>query len=117
MTLEKRLVRSRTNKMIGGVCGGLGEYFDFDPTLIRLLFAALIVFGAGSPILLYLLMWIIIPGADSPRAMIGVNDKAMAVEAPETHVSQPVTDAEPVPAGDSAAAASTETDEPSLQTG
>ena len=92
MTSEKRLVRSKTNKMIGGVCGGLGEYFDFDPTLIRLIFAALIVFGAGSPILLYLLMWIIIPAADSTRAMIGMNEFSSEDTAPDA--SQSVREAE-----------------------
>lgn len=117
MASDKRLVRSKTNKMIGGVCGGLGEYFDFDPTLIRLLFAVLILFGAGSPILLYLLMWIIIPGADSPRAMIGMNEEESAIDAPETRMSKPVSDAQPAPAGDSPVAASTAGDEPSVQAG
>ncbi len=90
MTSEKRLVRSKTDKMIGGVCGGLGAYFNFDPTLIRLIFAALILFGAGSPILLYLLMWIIIPAADSPRAMIGMNEAVSEDEAPGENVPEPV---------------------------
>ncbi len=117
MASDKRLFRSKTNKMIGGVCGGLGEYFDFDPTLIRLLFAALILFGAGSPILLYLLMWIIIPGADSPRAMIGMNDQALAPHAADTDVSEPITDARSAPAVDSTVAASIEASEPSVQTG
>ncbi len=97
MTSDKRLVRSKTDKMIGGVCGGLGAYFDFDPTLIRLIFAALIVFGAGSPILLYLLMWVIIPAADSPRAMIGMNEavpeeSVPEEEAPNANVPEPVAD-------------------------
>lgn len=86
MATDKRLVRSKTNKMLGGVCGGLGDYFGFDPTLIRLVFAALILFGAGSPILLYLLMWVIIPGADSPRALLGVNDESTAVQASSADV-------------------------------
>ena len=72
-------------------------YFDFDPTLIRLIFAALIVFGAGSPILLYLLMWIIIPAADSPRAMIGMNESVPEESVPEEkrqtrNVPEPVVD-------------------------
>lgn len=58
----KKLYLSDTNKKIGGVCGGLGEYFDIDPTLIRVVFilAALMSFGLG--IIAYILMWIIIPG-------------------------------------------------------
>ena len=68
---DKRLTRSQTNKMLGGVCGGLGEYFDIDPTLIRILFALLIVFGLGSPILLYALLWIIIPAGSETEGRTG----------------------------------------------
>lgn len=58
----QKLYRSRENRMLGGVCGGLGEYFDIDPTLVRLLF----VFGAflgipGALVLIYLVMLILVP--------------------------------------------------------
>ncbi len=61
-TQYKKLYRSRENRMLGGVCGGLGEYFDIDPTLVRLLF----VFGAflgipGALALIYLVMLILVP--------------------------------------------------------
>ena len=58
--MEKRLYRSRTDRMIGGVCGGLGNYFSVDPSLIRLAFVLLFVFG-GSGFLLYLILWIVLP--------------------------------------------------------
>ena len=64
MSEKKSLKRSRTNRMLGGVCGGLGEYFDLDPTIIRIAFVALILLGMGSPVLGYILLWIIIPRAD-----------------------------------------------------
>lgn len=54
------LYRSETNKMIGGVCGGLGEVFDIDPTVIRILFLIAFFFG-GSGVLLYLILWLIVP--------------------------------------------------------
>jgi phage shock protein C len=62
----KRLIRSESNKVIAGVCGGLGEYFDIDPTIVRLVF---IVFAlAGGPgILAYIIMWLIMP----PGEMLG----------------------------------------------
>jgi phage shock protein C len=69
MSNAKRLVRSRTDKMVGGVCGGIGDYFEIDPTLVRIGFATLVLIGVGSPLLLYLLLWIIMPAADSPRAL------------------------------------------------
>lgn len=56
----KKLIRSKNNKVIGGVAAGLGEYFDIDPLLIRILLVA----GFFSPVpvvLLYLVSWIIIP--------------------------------------------------------
>ncbi|MDR1412710.1 MAG: PspC domain-containing protein [Actinomycetes bacterium] len=61
MTEVKKLYRDRDNKMIGGVCAGLAEYFDLDPTLVRLIAAGLLLFGVGSPILVYLVMWAVIP--------------------------------------------------------
>lgn len=55
-----RLYRSRTQKMIAGVCGGIGEYYGVDPTLIRLILVGL-VFVGFSGILAYLVAWVIIP--------------------------------------------------------
>lgn len=48
--------------MIGGVCGGLAEYFDMDPTVVRVLYVIISLISAGFPgLLIYVLMWIIIP--------------------------------------------------------
>lgn len=58
--MEKRLYRSYTDKMLGGVCGGLGEYFDIDPVIIRVLFVVAVLFGGGG-ILAYIILWIVIP--------------------------------------------------------
>jgi len=58
--MEKRLYRSRNEKLIGGVCGGLGEYFNIDPTIVRLI-AVLLFFAKGVGALAYLIAWIIVP--------------------------------------------------------
>jgi len=58
--VKKRLYRSRKERMIAGVCGGIAEYFDTDPTLIRLIWAILVLFW-GIGIFAYLIAWIIIP--------------------------------------------------------
>ncbi len=58
--IMKTLRRSLANRMIGGVCGGIAEYFGLDPVLIRLLFVILAFFGGGG-IILYIIMWIIMP--------------------------------------------------------
>jgi len=57
----KKLYRSRTDRMIAGVCGGLGKYLGIDPTLIRLIFALLVFFGVGSGLLVYLILMIVVP--------------------------------------------------------
>ena len=56
----KRLYRPREGRVVAGVCAGLAAYFAVDPTLVRLAFALLTVFG-GAGILLYLGAWIVIP--------------------------------------------------------
>ena len=61
--MTKTLYRTEKDKMIGGVCGGLGRYFDLDPTLIRLIFA-LIFFGYGAGLMIYVLLWIIMPSEE-----------------------------------------------------
>ncbi|GBD88997.1 phage shock protein C [bacterium BMS3Abin03] len=57
--MNKKLYRSRTDRMIAGVAGGLAEYFDIDPTLIRVLFIVGIFIGGG--ILAYIILWIVVP--------------------------------------------------------
>ncbi len=61
----KRLYRSRTDKVFGGVCGGLAKYFEVDPVVVRLLWAMVTIFSMGMGILAYLIAWIIIP--EEPR--------------------------------------------------
>lgn len=58
--MEKKLYRSRKNYMIAGICGGLGEYFAIDPTIIRLIVAFTFALG-GTGFIAYLIGWIIIP--------------------------------------------------------
>jgi phage shock protein C len=56
----RKLYRSRTNRQLAGVCGGLAEHFGMDATLLRVLFVVLAVLG-GSGIVIYVAMWIIVP--------------------------------------------------------
>lgn len=68
----RKLYRSRTERSIAGVCGGLGEYFDADPTMIRLVTLLLILFG-GLSIWAYIILWIVIP--EQPARKFTLNDK------------------------------------------
>ncbi|MDQ7024483.1 MAG: PspC domain-containing protein [Anaerolineae bacterium] len=60
----KRLYKSNTDKRVWGVCGGLAEYFEVDPTLVRILFVVLTLAG-GPGLLLYLILGLVMP--DAPR--------------------------------------------------
>lgn len=57
----KKLFRSRTNKVIAGVCGGLGEALNIDPSIIRVIFALLLLPGGLPGFVPYLIFWIIVP--------------------------------------------------------
>ncbi len=61
----KRLFRSKKDRMLGGVCAGLGEHLDVDPTVIRLIWAVVTVLSMGTGLIVYLLAWIIIPEEDT----------------------------------------------------
>ncbi len=56
----KKLYRSRRDKLIAGVCGGLANYFEMDPTWVRIIFL-LFFFMGGSAMLVYLVMWLVVP--------------------------------------------------------
>lgn len=59
--MDNQLYRSRDDRMLAGVCGGLGEYFNLDPTLIRVLFAVAVLAGFGTGIVIYIVLAIIMP--------------------------------------------------------
>ena len=78
--MAKKIYRSRKDSIIGGVCGGIAEYFDIDPTLIRLL-AILIVFLGGVGVIAYIIAWVIIP--QNPEQEAKMDKKST----PEEYVS------------------------------
>ncbi len=89
--MEKRLYRSRTDVMIGGVCGGLARYLGADSTLIRLIFVALGLTGTG--LLLYPAMWLIVPkegqGESSPGDTLRSGASEMADPGNNAHPALP----------------------------
>jgi len=58
--MAEKLYRSTEDKKVAGVCGGLGEYFDIDPTIVRLLWLVFF-FALGTGLLAYIVAWIIVP--------------------------------------------------------
>jgi phage shock protein C len=74
----KRLMRSSRDKKIAGVCAGLADYFDLDPTLVRIVWL-LAIFCAGTGGLVYLILWIALPLAPASPAALTVPGSAAQV--------------------------------------
>src|SRR3954469_24829222 len=73
-----RLRRSRSDRYIAGVAGGLGRHFDVDPTLIRVLLAVLTFFG-GAGILIYGVVWLFVPEDGEDKAPIELNPEVLKI--------------------------------------
>ena len=71
----KRLYRSRTNRKIAGVCGGLGEYLNIDPTIMRLIYIMVILFSVGLGLIDYVLMWVVMPEEPERGSRVVDNDE------------------------------------------
>ncbi|HWR83050.1 MAG TPA: PspC domain-containing protein [Candidatus Deferrimicrobium sp.] len=80
--MARRIYRSRTDKIIGGVCGGLGDYFNIDPVLVRVITVVLIL-ATGVGLIGYILAWIIIP--KRPLGMDAIADRPVASDQPRSN--------------------------------
>jgi len=80
----RQLTRSQSNRRIAGVCGGIAEYFDIDPTLVRVAFVVAALLG-GPGLLLYVVLWIVLPKGPvgPPSAHISGRHPAAAVRIAE----------------------------------
>lgn len=70
LTMTNKIQRSRSDKLIAGVCAGLARYFGVDATIVRLVFALLFFITHGAMLPIYVILWIIMPqepAADAPR--------------------------------------------------
>ena len=74
---QARLMRSETEKMIAGVCGGLADYLNIDPVLVRLAFVVLFL-ASGIGLAIYALLWIILPTPSRAQPVIRVMDESVA---------------------------------------
>ncbi len=89
--MQPRLRRSATESMVAGVCGGLAEYFNIDPVIVRLIFVVVtLTSGLGLPA--YLILWVVMPGAPSTGAQQSVDRRARRAQA-AWETSQPATTA------------------------
>jgi phage shock protein C len=87
--VQKKLMRSRDAK-IGGVCGGLAEYLDVDPTVVRLVWCLVAFFTGIVPgLIVYLVMWMVLPPAPKPGVEVIVPPAPDAPVAPSQGYTQP----------------------------
>jgi phage shock protein C len=82
-TEPKKLYRSRSNRLLGGVCGGLGDFFGLDPTVVRVVFVLGALFGFGSFILLYIIMLFIVPEESTGLSSVLPTPPPAASEPPQ----------------------------------
>jgi phage shock protein C len=80
----KRIYRSRRDKILGGVCGGLAEYFKVDSLIVRGIWILLILMAHGAPLLIYILAWILMPTEKTAKTQSGVR-RAKATEITPQH--------------------------------
>jgi phage shock protein PspC (stress-responsive transcriptional regulator) len=76
----KRLYRDPENRVLGGVCSGLGAYFSVDPVLIRILFVLVFFFPIGSSVLIYLILWIVVPKAASTAQRLEMKGEEVNID-------------------------------------
>ena len=70
--MNRRLYRSQTESVLGGVAGGVADYFDQDPAIVRVVWALLALITGGVFLILYIVMWIVVPlGPEPPEVAVG----------------------------------------------
>ena len=70
--MTKKLYRSKKNRKIAGVCGGIAEYFDIDPIIIRLI-TLILVLSAGGGLIAYIIAWIVVPEEPEDAQLVPLN--------------------------------------------
>lgn len=89
---NKRLFRDKDNAILGGVASGFGHYFNIDPLWIRLGIVLIVVAGVGSPILIYLLLWVIVPEAITTSQKLEMRGEPITISNIEKKVKEGIND-------------------------
>lgn len=92
MNSPKRLYRSTTDRMFAGVCGGIGEYLDVDPTLVRLVFVALTLLSSGSGLVIYVILMLIVPERPFEKPSDAESDEISSPDSPDAGYESDDTD-------------------------
>lgn len=89
---QRKLYRDYDNKFIGGVCAGIGQYFGIDSLWVRLLAIIVVLAGVGSPILVYIILWVIIPKANTTTEKLAMAGKAANITNIEKKIKERLDD-------------------------
>lgn len=103
--MNRRLYRSRSDSVLGGVAGGVADYLDIDPSIVRIVWAILALVTGGIFLVLYIVMWIVVPeGPDTVTPPAGVAAGMPAAGAPGAMTPDAATSAAATPTDESWAA-------------
>lgn len=89
---KRKLYRSRSGRIFAGVAAGVASYFEISETIVRAVFIILAVIGYGSPFLIYIIMWILIPEAKTPSQKLEMKGEAINVENIEKSIKKEYND-------------------------
>ena len=89
---KRRLYRDPDHRVIGGVCGGLGAYFNMDPVILRIIFVALLFITGGTAFLAYIILWIAVPKAKNTAQRLEMRGQEATVKNIEKSIKEEVSE-------------------------
>ncbi len=89
---KRRLYRDPDHRVIGGVCGGLGAYFNMDPVILRIIFVALLFLTGGTALLAYIILWIAVPKAKNTAQRLEMRGQEATVKNIEKSIKEEIND-------------------------
>ena len=88
----RKLYRDPDDRVLGGVCSGLGAYFNFDPVIIRLIFVLLVFLGAGSSLIIYIILWIVVPKASNSAQRLEMRGEEVNINNISKNIKEEIQD-------------------------
>jgi phage shock protein PspC (stress-responsive transcriptional regulator) len=88
----RKLYRDPDDRVLGGVCSGLGAFFNLDPIIIRLIFVLLVFLGAGSSVIIYLILWIVVPKASSTTQRLEMRGEEVNISNISKNIKEEIQD-------------------------
>lgn len=87
---KRRLYRDPEQKVLGGVCGGIGAYFDMDPVLVRIIFVVLAFVTTGAAVLAYFILWVAVPKAVTTAQRLEMRGEEVTIKNIEKFIKEEV---------------------------